>query len=755
MPPSSGAHLERVWTPQLRLYEEDAEVFHAEPFATEFAERAKSTVTRRGASDLWEKLTALLATPRWVQYISDWLSYTLGGEIVDLVPGFALNRGCKLFVEVLWIRYNSKGSSDSDVQALDLLLKAQRNNMDEFRPYIRTSWILKAGSPSDGYNLQPKPPADFCWIDELQQRETWDEDSDAGERDSDWEDASDYDDEDDPMDSDFLDPDYCVEETEQAALEDEGQLPNFVQTASDLNIAALPTKLPPDCDLTDDQVPYQWAPHIAEFFFPEEHMSDLQPEEKLKKVMEPRDKTAVVVDLVAMRKLGPKVYKPQMFQQALEESGLRDLMDRICRWGNLIETSHADVQDSFRWHDWKISYAEMICRWVAAVRTQAEYDATVPQPDPNFVFTPLEAEQLLQFISAHPRMHPWSYDPLAVYLFLSLECFTINCELWLVPSLQELKYPRVNGWNCETVYRRITNLGVYLNPRSCKEFLKQLDPRLAVVISESSRHKSQIRKVPNAKPTASTDDSDRNSNSDSDSDSEIDSESELPMVTVQVLSPSQIRKRNRQANLARKKVDQTSAGSGTRACTQVLVNVKPRNCKNLIGSALTCARVGNRLRPKPLAKRKKGATEPEKLCKHIRYFHPFDDLHMQLICHRPNVYKRCGKDVVRFIWESQGQGKKAKMVGGVSFEVFSKKTLAQLIDNHRRIKVRAIRRREAMQEWAYGKMTGTGPRMPRGGRQGDGYGLYACHKGDTLDDIRALFRHAVVSFKQVFFVSAD
>ncbi|KAJ7770154.1 hypothetical protein DFH07DRAFT_953986 [Mycena maculata] len=548
MPPSSGAHLERVWTPQLRLYEEDAEVFHAEPFATEFAERAKSTVTRRGAGDLWEKLTALLATPRWVQYISDWLSYTLGGEIVDLVPGFALNRGCKLFVEVLWIRYNSKGSSDGDVQALDLLLKAQRNNMDEFRPY-------------------PKPPADFCWIDELQQRETWDEDSDAGERDSDWEDASDYDDEDDPMDSDFLDPDYCVEETEQAALEDEGQLPNFVQTASDLNIAALPTKLPPDCDLTDDQVPYQWAPHIAEFFFPEEHMSDLQPEEKLKKAMEPRDKTAVVVDLVAMRKLGPKVYKSQMFQQALEESGLRDLMDRICRRGNLIETSHADVQDSFRWHDWKISYAEMICRWVAAVRTQAEYDATVPQPDPNFVFTQLEAEQLLQFISAHPRMHPWSYDPLAVYLFLSLECFTINCELWLVPSLQELKYP---------------------------------------------------------------------------------------------------------------------------------------------------------------AKRKKGATEPERLCKHIRYFHPFDDLHMQLICHRPN-----------------GQGKKAKMVGGVSFEVFSKKTLAQLIDNHRRIKVRAIRRREAMQEWAYGKMTGTGPRMPRGGRQGDGYGPYACHKGDTPDDIRALFRHAV------------
>lgn len=83
-------------------------------------------------------------------------------------------------------------------------------------------------------------------------------------------------------------------------------------------------------------------------------------------------------------------------------------------------------------------------------------------------------------------------------------------------------------------------------------------------------------------------------------------------------------------------------------------------------------------------------------------------------------------------------------VGGVQFEAFSRRTLGKLIDNHRRVKVRAIRRREAMEAWAYGTITGGGSRQPTGGRQGDGYGPYACHRGDTPDDIKALFRHAVV-----------
>jgi hypothetical protein len=49
-----------------------------------------------------------------------------------------------------------------------------------------------------------------------------------------------------------------------------------------------------------------------------------------------------------------------------------------------------------------------------------------------------------------------------------------------------------------------------------------------------------------------------------------------------------------------------------------------------------------------------------------------------------------------------------------------------------------------MQAWAYGSMTGAGACQPMGGIKGDVYGPYACHRGDTPDDIRALFRHAAV-----------
>jgi hypothetical protein len=71
-------------------------------------------------------------------------------------------------------------------------------------------------------------------------------------------------------------------------------------------------------------------------------------------------------------------------------------------------------------------------------------------------------------------------------------------------------------------------------------------------------------------------------------------------------------------------------------------------------------------------------------------------------------------------------------------------TLEQLLSNHRRVTVRGVRRRDDIEKWNHGSMTATGARQPKGGTKGDGYGPYACHSGNTLDDIRALFRHAVV-----------
>lgn len=83
-------------------------------------------------------------------------------------------------------------------------------------------------------------------------------------------------------------------------------------------------------------------------------------------------------------------------------------------------------------------------------------------------------------------------------------------------------------------------------------------------------------------------------------------------------------------------------------------------------------------------------------------------------------------------------------VGGVRYNAFDEATLKYLIANHRSVEVRGVRRRAILQQWNYGSMTGSGHRQPPGGLKGDGYAPYVAHMGNTVEDIRALFRHAAV-----------
>ncbi|KAJ7833151.1 hypothetical protein B0H14DRAFT_2591669 [Mycena olivaceomarginata] len=146
-----------------------------------------------------------------------------------------------------------------------------------------------------------------------------------------------------------------------------------------------------------------------------------------------------------------------------------------------------------------------------------------------------------------------------------------------------------------------------------------------------------------------------------------------------------------------------------------LLEVEARDCSHL------------RLHPKPktsyvlmsvnaaqnLAKVQNPSAEAKPPLK-FNYLHPFDDLNMELIEYRPEVFDRCGQDIV----------------GGVRFRAFPPEILALLNKNHQLTEVRGIRRRAHMQAWSYGSMTPGGSRVP------------TVHQGVTLDDMRAVFRHA-------------
>jgi hypothetical protein len=141
--------------------------------------------------------------------------------------------------------------------------------------------------------MQGQIPPDFCLLDEIARRENFAEDPDAGERDSDWEECSEGE-PDDPMDEDYIDPEYTQDLEYQLDQPDHDQPigPSFIQTDPWRPLSVLPTK-PVEARSTKgmaghridlDELPYQWAESLREFFFPLKTVSPLHPFES--KLME-------------------------------------------------------------------------------------------------------------------------------------------------------------------------------------------------------------------------------------------------------------------------------------------------------------------------------------------------------------------------------------------------------------------------------------------------------------------------------------
>ncbi|KAJ7447874.1 hypothetical protein B0H11DRAFT_2248048 [Mycena galericulata] len=503
-----------------------------------------------------------------------------------------------------------------------------------------------------------------------------------------------------------------------------------------------------------------------------------------------RSKADIVDDLRDMRNLPKCLYQLPAFQAALEESGLLALLHEVCRLGNLLETSHPDVKQSFRFHNWKMSYGRLICRWTRASISEEEYEKRRRKPDPDYEFKPKEAMDLLCFMSSHHRMHPWVHNPMAAYLFLSVDCFEFNAETWLLPCLEELNYPRVDGWNSETVYRTIKRLPLLKDTSTPDSlaFLNALEDRkLAVVLEETSAHRALMRRVRQYtwRPSPETDDHSSSSRSGAASSSRGGTASHGPRPKPYTTPEKKKKKKTpgerrnlgkREKRLAKmqgkqKEEEEAEAEEEEEEEVQMewleeepseeekkLLNGCPRcrdeemedrcvrlfpvfprkDIKSLRGVALTCAAPGDRLKPLPPPKRRKGDPAPRQ--RRIRYLDPIK-LGMVFIKPRPHVQRRCGRDITRLVYTLEDAS--PEIVGGVRYNAVERIVLERLIDNHHCVKIRGVRRREEMQAWAYGSMTGSGPCQPAGGMKGDGYGPYPCHTGDTPDDIRALFRHAV------------
>ncbi|KAJ7228254.1 hypothetical protein GGX14DRAFT_554355 [Mycena pura] len=719
--------MDKLWTPRLRPYEDDRAVFSEEPFSGVFAQLELHTQTRRGGVEITAPIMKLLSQSIWRQHLSDWLIFTLGGVL--LTPKEGVYDGRQLFIDVLGIRRAYGGGDEGEILAVNMLLSCQMEN-------------YRAGC----FHPFDSAPAEFCWQDDLAQRELLDDDSDTEEkaRDSESEGKDGL----DPTDSG--DTDYIPMDEELDFVPHERSKRRVILPQKDKN-----TVQPVDAG----DLPAFYAQHIRDFFFSTNTSEDRT-----------FLSTCVRQDLVQMRALRPAQYRSGPFQSALETSGLFDLLREVCRAGNLLEVSHRDVTDSFRRHNWKIAYAELICRWVKPTLTEAEYEMP-EKPDPLYKFSADEARSLLGFMSINPALLPWSFNPMAVYMFLSLHCFRDNCELWLVPTLRTLRYPRVQGWNSEVVYRALTSLPEFRNSQSPTSFLVSLDRRLACVIQETVRHNTTVDRVkhevwrtagPRPCPAGDRVDSDATAHASSDASDLSDAEQTRPALRP-TLSAGQARKaKSRKSRVGGAGAQAKAELLGTpskqphlhklpgdptdhhrcphcaelpmqQQCVRIIYVSDQKPPVNLHGAALTCWKGTDRLKPKPPLKSRKGVKKPP-----VRYLHPFEDLKMTTVRHRRSTYRRCRKDIQIFMWRRDGHAD--EFVGGVRFKAYSRKTLHERITNQRRLVLRAIHRRDILERFGYGKMSGGGSRQPSGGYEGDIYGPYAIHSGETPDDIAALFR---------------
>ncbi|KAJ7082201.1 hypothetical protein B0H15DRAFT_993961 [Mycena belliarum] len=319
---TSSAYL---WTPRLRSYEEDKKLWLEEPIHLVFHAQLATRATRGVTGHNWEALCAKLqSTPQRMEDAMDWLAFCIGEDVALKIPGVAGRQILEVMLDVLYLRYLHSGGEEGEIQALKVLLKSQ---LTSFRTYCDI-------------------PAEFCFIDDIEEREPWvntDSESESGS-DSDYtmsEPGSDY----------AMSEAGSIERLEELVID-------FCPAPQEEGIPALPKRpllLEPAASLL-----YLWLQHLQMFFYPPTTNLHI-----------PRSKSHVVYDLVDMPKLRKRVWKTEEFQAALKNSGLL---------GKLYDAS----------------YPQIICEWTPATMTAAEYEAQKPKPDPNYRFTEADALDLLR-----------------------------------------------------------------------------------------------------------------------------------------------------------------------------------------------------------------------------------------------------------------------------------------------------------------------------------------------------------------------
>ncbi|KIK37334.1 hypothetical protein CY34DRAFT_776189 [Suillus luteus UH-Slu-Lm8-n1] len=413
----------------------------------------------------------------------------------------------------------------------------------------------------------------------------------------------------------------------------------------------------------------------------------------------------------ACRKIGPKTYKSMHWLNAVKESGLLDMVAFICKPDTSLELSSDHIATSFRQYQWKNSLGLVFDQWSLELPTSNTPSQALPEL--HTIVKPMFDKgsnkkakkfplgqafiQALDELDNTHRLIPTASQPLAAGFLNDEESFIQAYHSWLYPSIIARGYSVKH--EPKELYSLISSQ-VLNRDTFVKSKISLKSWRLACVIDEVIEYREHIKRV--RKEVFWIQETWKLQQLRTDSKQQDDTDHSRSCITCLNL-PDQDK------------------------CLQKMEVERQLDAHKVQGSIITCANVDDY--PLPKTSRSSKITQPV-------YYHP-NSLGLTEVSANSDIIQRCGRHAIRFI-DKQSKN----CVGGVIFSAMKPDTLQQMKDNHSSIiNHPSVKRGTAFQAYNYGKMIPYGARQPQGGRRGDCYTTYSMLRGDTQEDIKAIFRH--------------
>ncbi|KAF7293659.1 hypothetical protein MIND_01145900 [Mycena indigotica] len=171
-----------------------------------------------------------------------------------------------------------------------------------------------------------------------------------------------------------------------------------------------------------------------------------------------RSDSELVKLVIALRTVSRTKQRSLLWLPHLKTSHLLLALHEFARPGNLIESVHPSVENSFRDHAWR-SLINLLLHNLLSFDPQYDPEPEYPPVQvPIVKFTPVDGFNMLRCLSDHPNALPWVSNPMAVFFLVSESNFQRDWTEWLGPTLTSLGFLIEPGWKVSDIYRTTTQI---------------------------------------------------------------------------------------------------------------------------------------------------------------------------------------------------------------------------------------------------------------------------------------------------------